>query len=58
MERELFENAEAVPEKHNLTYYPTVNDLQNHIHQAIRDIETGALPVSTQTVSRNINFIQ
>ena len=38
-------------EKHNLTFYPTVNDLQNHIHQAIKDIAEGTL---TSTVSRKI----
>ena len=36
MEKELF--PDCAPEKHNLQYFPTVNDLQNHIHQAIKDI--------------------
>ena len=40
------------PEKHDLTFYPTVNDLQNHIHQAIRDLEGGQLPTASQDVSK------
>ena len=51
VEKELFDNAEQVPQKHNLTFYPTVNDLQNHIHRAIKDIEAGTLPVTAHTVS-------
>lgn len=51
MERELFANTDQVPEKHNLTYFPTVNDLQNHIHQAVKDIQTGVLQLNTTTVS-------
>ena len=49
VEKDLF--PEYTPEKHNLQYYPTVNDLQNHIHQAIKDIEAGVLPITAQTVS-------
>ncbi len=50
VEKELFSSAEQVPEKHDLTYYPTVNDLQNHIHQAMKDIEAGILPITAQMV--------
>ena len=46
VEKELFDSSDAVPEKHNLSYFPTVNDLQNHIHQALKDIEKGVLPVT------------
>ena len=51
MEKELFNSADSIPEKHNLSYFPTVNDLQNHIHQALKDIERGVLPVTAPTVS-------
>ena len=53
VEKEMFESPEQVPEKHDLTFYPTVNDLQNHIHQAIKDIEAGILPTTAPTVSTN-----
>uniref|UniRef100_A0A4W5LKV1 Calcium responsive transcription factor n=1 Tax=Hucho hucho TaxID=62062 RepID=A0A4W5LKV1_9TELE len=33
VEREMFKSVE-VPERHNLCYFPTVNDLKNHIHEA------------------------
>ena len=50
MEKELFGTMDHMPEKHNLSYYPTVNDLQNNIHQALQDIESGVLPVTAQMV--------
>lgn len=53
VEKELFGGTESVPEKHNLSYFPTVNDLQNHIHQAQKDIEKGVLPVTGATVRGN-----
>ena len=34
VEKESFESSDSAPEKHNLSYFPTVNDLQNHIHQS------------------------
>ncbi|XP_041118789.1 calcium-responsive transcription factor-like isoform X4 [Polyodon spathula] len=33
VEREMFK-ADEVPERHNLCYFPTVNDIKNHIHEA------------------------
>nr|XP_055072214.1 calcium-responsive transcription factor isoform X1 [Misgurnus anguillicaudatus]XP_055072215.1 calcium-responsive transcription factor isoform X1 [Misgurnus anguillicaudatus] len=33
VEREMFKPDE-VPERHNLCYFPTVNDIKNHIHEA------------------------
>ena len=56
VERELFD-PDGLPEKHDLTYFPTVNDLQNHIHQAIKDIHSGILPVTEPTVSVCMNFL-
>ncbi|GFR66672.1 calcium-responsive transcription factor-like [Elysia marginata] len=44
--RELFQGTGQVPERHDLTMFPTVNDLKNHIHQALKDIESGVLPLS------------
>lgn len=55
VEKELFEDSETPPARHDLTYFPTVNDLQNNIHQAIHDIETGILPFNIPTVNIEIN---
>ncbi|XP_071371042.1 calcium-responsive transcription factor-like, partial [Centroberyx affinis] len=33
VERELFQ-CEGLPERHNLCYFPTVNDIKNHIHES------------------------
>ena len=37
-----------VPERHDLTLFPTVNDLKNHIHQAFKDMQAGILPLNQQ----------
>ena len=39
-----------VPERHDLTMFPTVNDLKNHIHQALKDIDSGLLPQTAPQV--------
>lgn len=50
VERELFANMEPPP-RHNKSYFPTIIDIQNHIHQAQMALATGTLvplpPVST-----------
>lgn len=43
-----------VPERHDLTLFPTVNDLKNHIHQALKDVENGTLPLTAPTVNVEI----
>ncbi|KAK7480199.1 hypothetical protein BaRGS_00028584 [Batillaria attramentaria] len=52
--RELFAGTDTVPERHDLTLFPTVNDLKNHIHQALKDIENGSLPLTASTVNVEI----
>lgn len=37
--------------RHDLSLFPTVTDLKNHIHQAVKDIESGILPLTAPTVS-------
>lgn len=39
-----------VPERHDLTLFPTVNDLKNQIHQAMVDVENGTLAVTSPQV--------
>ncbi|KAM9485901.1 calcium-responsive transcription factor isoform 1-T2 [Salvelinus alpinus] len=38
VEREMF-RSEEVPERHNLCYFPTVNDIKNHIHEAQKTLQ-------------------
>lgn len=40
MERELFKSDE-VPERHNLSFFPTVNDIKNHIHEVQKSLRNG-----------------
>ncbi|XP_035662992.1 calcium-responsive transcription factor-like isoform X1 [Branchiostoma floridae] len=49
VEKELFGGSDTVPERHNLSYFPTVNDIQNHVHLAQMAIERGELAVTTVT---------
>ncbi|XP_007904077.1 calcium-responsive transcription factor isoform X2 [Callorhinchus milii] len=42
VERELFK-PDDVPERHNLSYFPTVNDIKNHIHEAQRALQRDKL---------------
>lgn len=48
--RDMFAGSDTVPERHDLTLFPTVNDLKNHLHQALKDIENGSLGVTASTV--------
>lgn len=40
VERELFK-ADEVPERHNLSFFPTVNDIKNHIHEVQKSLRNG-----------------
>jgi hypothetical protein len=44
---------DASVSRHDLSLFPTVTDLKNHIHQAVKDIENGALALTAPTV---LNF--
>ncbi|KAI2660517.1 Calcium-responsive transcription factor [Labeo rohita] len=46
VEREMFKS-EEVPERHNLCYFPTVNDIKNHIHEAQKALQLTAGPLTT-----------
>ncbi|XP_067129180.1 calcium-responsive transcription factor-like isoform X2 [Centruroides vittatus] len=45
VEREMFQSQESLPERHNLCYFPTIHDIQNHICEALKDIRLGSLPL-------------
>ncbi|KAI8485516.1 hypothetical protein Bbelb_367100 [Branchiostoma belcheri] len=51
VEKELFGGSDSVPERHNLSYFPTVNDIQNHVHLAQMAIERGELAVTAVTTT-------
>ncbi|XP_045415654.1 calcium-responsive transcription factor isoform X4 [Lemur catta] len=40
VEREMFK-PEEVPERHNLSFFPTVNDIKNHIHEVQKSLRNG-----------------
>jgi len=51
VEKELSFEIGHLPEKHDLSYYPTVHDLQNHIHKALQNIKDGTLQFTSNAVS-------
>ncbi|KAM5152001.1 calcium-responsive transcription factor [Mantella aurantiaca] len=57
VERELFKPDE-IPERHNLCYFPTVNDLKNHIHEAQKALGNGDLIYDQETVSGSVREVQ
>ncbi|XP_067301062.1 calcium-responsive transcription factor isoform X2 [Pseudorasbora parva] len=46
VEHEMFKS-EEVPERHNLCYFPTVNDIKNHIHEAQKALQLTPGPLAT-----------
>ncbi|XP_064594402.1 calcium-responsive transcription factor-like [Liolophura sinensis] len=52
--RVLFSGSTDQPERHDLSYFPTVNDLKNHIHLAMTDIENGTLALTAPTVNLEV----
>ncbi|KAM4698060.1 calcium-responsive transcription factor [Rhinophrynus dorsalis] len=55
VERELF-NPYDVPERHNLSYFPTVNDLKNHIHEMQRSLANGDILYDPETISGGLQW--
>ncbi|KAM4608730.1 calcium-responsive transcription factor-like [Polymixia lowei] len=56
VEREMFKS-EGVPERHNLCYFPTVNDIKNHIHEAQRALGlTGWTGVCSDPLSETVTL--
>lgn len=47
VEKEMFK-PEEVPERHNLCYFPTVNDIKNHIHEAQKTLQLSGGLTDTQ----------
>ncbi|XP_073489404.1 calcium-responsive transcription factor [Aquarana catesbeiana] len=57
VERELFKPDE-IPERHNLSYFPTVNDLKNQIHEAQKALGNGDLIYDQETVPGSVRELQ
>ncbi|XP_048341455.1 calcium-responsive transcription factor [Sphaerodactylus townsendi] len=49
VEQELFKPDE-VPERHNLSFFPTVNDIKNHIHEVQKTLKNGKMVYNSETV--------
>ncbi|XP_020828473.1 calcium-responsive transcription factor isoform X2 [Phascolarctos cinereus] len=48
VERELFKPDE-IPERHNLSFFPTVNDIKNHIHEVQKSLRNGEMVYNSET---------
>ncbi|KAM5228920.1 calcium-responsive transcription factor isoform 1-T1 [Ctenodactylus gundi] len=49
VERELFK-PEEVPERHNLSFFPTVNDIKNHIHEVQKSLRNGDMVYNSEII--------
>ncbi|XP_032046497.1 calcium-responsive transcription factor [Aythya fuligula] len=49
VERELFKPDE-VPERHNLSFFPTVNDIKNHIHEVQKSLRNGDVVYNSESI--------
>ena len=61
VEKDLFLSGdEPIPARHNKSFFPTITDLQNHIHQAILALDSGTLeslpPVSLLLFHHQFNL--
>lgn len=55
MERELFKPDE-VPERHNLSFFPTVNDIKNHIHEVQKSLRNGDNVYNSEIIPATVCF--
>lgn len=55
VERELFK-PDDVPERHNLSFFPTVNDIKNHIHEAQLAQQRGELEYTTGSMTAALQW--
>ena len=53
MERALFKPDE-IPERHNLSYFPTVNDIKNHIHEVQKSLRTGDVVYNSEIIPATV----
>ncbi|KAM7316310.1 hypothetical protein ACRRTK_024990 [Alexandromys fortis] len=55
VERELFKPDE-VPERHNLSFFPTVNDIKNHIHEVRKSLRTGDMVYNPEIIPATLQW--
>ncbi|XP_072117616.1 calcium-responsive transcription factor [Mobula birostris] len=55
VERELFK-PDDVPERHNLSFFPTVNDIKNHIHEAQLALQRGELEYTSGSMTAALQW--
>ncbi|XP_059134648.1 calcium-responsive transcription factor isoform X4 [Peromyscus eremicus] len=55
VERELFKPDE-VPERHNLSFFPTVNDIKNHIHEVQKSLRTGDVVYNSEVIPATLQW--
>ncbi|CAH6791685.1 Carf [Phodopus roborovskii] len=55
VERELFKPDE-IPERHNLSFFPTVNDIKNHIHEVQKSLRTGDVVCNSETIPATLQW--
>ncbi|XP_023588774.1 calcium-responsive transcription factor isoform X2 [Trichechus manatus latirostris] len=55
VERELFKPDE-VPERHNLSFFPTVNDLKNHIHEVQKSLRNGDIVYNSEIIPATLQW--
>ncbi|XP_063196453.1 calcium-responsive transcription factor isoform X3 [Chroicocephalus ridibundus] len=55
VERELFKPDE-VPERHNLSFFPTVNDIKNHIHEVQKSLRNGEMVYNSESIPATLQW--
>ncbi|XP_038171130.1 calcium-responsive transcription factor isoform X1 [Arvicola amphibius] len=55
VERELFKPDE-VPERHNLSFFPTVNDIKNHIHEVQKSLRPGDVVYNPEIIPATLQW--
>ncbi|XP_006889213.1 PREDICTED: LOW QUALITY PROTEIN: calcium-responsive transcription factor [Elephantulus edwardii] len=55
VERELF-RPDEVPERHNLSFFPTVNDLKNHIHEVQKSLKNGDMVYNSEIIPATLQW--
>ncbi|XP_021119259.1 calcium-responsive transcription factor isoform X5 [Heterocephalus glaber] len=55
VERELFKPDE-IPERHNLSYFPTVNDIKNHIHEVQKSLQNGDTVYNSEIIPATLQW--
>uniref|UniRef100_A0A2K6FAD8 Calcium responsive transcription factor n=1 Tax=Propithecus coquereli TaxID=379532 RepID=A0A2K6FAD8_PROCO len=55
VEREMFK-ADEVPERHNLSFFPTVNDIKNHIHEVQKSLRNGDTVYNSEIIPATLQW--